>query len=147
MNNIIKKLLPIIVIIILVGVGAFYGGMKYDQSKSAANLSANFQNRQMAGSGTGSRNGTFGNRAGSGFVTGEIISKDDRSIIVKLQDARLPDGQGGSKIIFYSDSTEIGKFASGTQNDLEVGKTVIINGKANSDGSITAQSIQLRPVK
>ena len=140
MNNTIKKLLPIIVIIILVGVGAFYGGMKYDQSKSAANLSANFQNRQMAGSGTGSRNGTFGNRAGSGFVTGEIIAKDDKSITVKLQD-------GGSKIIFYSDSTEIGKFASGTQNDLEVGKIIIVNGKVNLDGSITAQSIQLRPVK
>lgn len=135
-----KKILPIVIVVILVGVGAFYGGMKYDQSKAAANLSANFQNRQMAGSGTGSRNGTFGNRSGGGFVTGEIISKDDKSITVKLQD-------GGSKIIFYSDSTELDKFVSGTPNDLEVDKTIIVNGKANSDGSITAQSIQLRPVK
>ena len=143
MNNTIKKLLPIIVIIIVVGVGAFYGGMKYDQSKAAANLSANFQNRQMAGSGTGSRNGTFGNRASGGFVSGEIISKDDKSITVKLQEAW--DGRA-SKIIFYSDSTEVGKFISGTPVDLEIGKTMMVNGKANSDGSITAQSIQLRQI-
>jgi len=142
-----KNLLLVIIALVVVGVGAFYGGMKYDQSKAAANLSANFQNRQMAGSSTGSRNGTFGNRSGGGFVTGEIVSKDDKSITVKLQDARLPDGQGGSKIIFYSDSTEVDKFASGTPNDLEISKTVIVNGKVNSDGSITAQSIQLRPVK
>ena len=134
-----KKLLPIIVIIVLVGIGAFFGGMKYDQNKAAANLSANFQNRQMAGSGTGSRNGTFGNRSGGGLATGEIIAKDDKSITVKL-------GEGGSKIIFFSDTTQITKSAAGSSADLKIGENITANGSANSDGSLTAQTIQLRPV-
>ena len=72
-----------------------------------------------------------------GFVDGEIISKDDKSVIVKLQD-------GSSKIVFFSDATEIGKIATGASSDLETGKTVAVNGSTNQDGSVTAKSIQLR---
>jgi hypothetical protein len=129
-----KKLIPIIIAVaVVVGDGAFYGGMKYSQSK---NLQS-FAQRQQSGSQVmrtpGANNG---NRTGAGFVTGDIITKD-KSITVKLQN-------GGSKIIFFSDSTEISKSVSGIPDDLEIGKTVMANGTTNQDGSITAQSIQLR---
>lgn len=140
-----KKILPIVIIVIIVAGGAFFAGMKYGQSKSPANLSrGNFQNmtpeeRQQRAQQMGTAGVGFGGgREGSGFASGEIISKDDKSVTVKLQD-------GGSKIIFFSDTTEVGKFVDGTSNDLEIGKTVIVNGTTNSDGSITAQSIQMRP--
>ena len=68
-----------------------------------------------------------GGQTGTGFLIGEIISKDGQSIIVKLRD-------GGSKIVFCSENAEIGKFVSGSMSDLEVGKTVMVNGKANDDG-------------
>jgi len=143
-----KKLLPIIIVLaVVVGGVAFYGGMKYAQSKSSRqfgqgnfpdfnNLSAEErqQRMQQMGAGNGFRNGT----STANFASGEIISKDDKSITVKLRD-------GGSKIIFYSDTTEVSKFIEGTSGDLEIGKTVTVNGTANQDGSITAQSIQLRP--
>ncbi len=147
-----KTLLSILIVAIAVGGGAFYGGMKYGQSKSTGGFSnltpEQRQQRfgQMGANISGPMPGRTGNRAGANFVSGEIIATDDpatgngagKSITVKMRD-------NGSKIIFYSDATEISKFASGASSDLEIGKTVTANGTANSDGSITAQSIQLRP--
>ncbi len=130
-----KKIIPIIIILIIIGGGVFYGGMKYGQSKSPAGF---IQRQQSSTSTAGFLNGRNGDRNGGGFVSGDIIAKDNNSITVKLQN-------GSSKIIFFSDSTEIDKFATGTASDLEVGKTVMVTGAANQDGSITAQSIQLRP--
>jgi len=147
-----KKLLPIIIAIIIVGGGAFYGGMKYAQSKSSQGLTqggledmrnlsaeerqARFEQMGLAGM-IGTRGARSGDETGSGFVNGEIISKDESSVTIKIQD-------GGSRIVFYSDSAEVSKFTSGTPDDLEIGKSVTVNGKVNEDGSITAQSIQLR---
>jgi hypothetical protein len=142
-----KKFLPLILIVIIgVGAGGFYAGMKYQANKAPAGLTGtNFQNLQnlspeerqarLQQFGAG-MNGARGTRTNGGFVSGEIISKDDKSITVKLQN-------GGSKIIFLSDSTDITKSAAGALSDLEVGKNIIVNGTANSDGSITAQAIQL----
>lgn len=118
-----------VIFLIIVASGTFYGGMLYGQSKKK-NLSFSQQNQ-----GTSIR----GNRpGGAGLNFGEIISKDDKSITIKLTN-------GGSKIIFYSANTEIGKFVNGTPDDLSVGQTVSVNGSANQDGSITAQSVQIRP--
>ncbi len=142
-----KKVLPIIIALIIVGVGAFYGGMKYAESKSSTRNSANnfqnFQNlspeeRQQRFDQIGGLRGTRNSQTGTGFVNGEIISKDEQSITVKLRD-------GGSKIVFYSDSAKVEKFIDGSSADLEIGKTVMVNGSANQDGSVTAQSIQIRP--
>lgn len=77
-------------------------------------------------------------QSGTGVASGEIISKDDKSIIVKLRD-------GGSKLIFFSDKTSVSKMAEGSEEDIKVGEQVAANGSANSDGSITANTIQLRP--
>ena len=148
-----KKLLPIIITLVIIGAGAFYGGMKYAQSKSTQGFTqGDFQNlsnlspeerqqrfQQIGSAGMlGMRGARTGDETVSGLANGEIISKDESSITIKLPD-------GGSKIVFYSGSTEVGKFTSGSPDDLEIGKSVTINGKANEDGSITAQSIQLRP--
>ena len=129
-------------IIVLVAGGMFYAGMKYGETKvSAGRLSqrgtggmnvgpAGGQKRTGAGQSIGVNNGDF--------ATGDIISKDDKSITIKTKD-------GGSKIVYYSDATTIGKAVSGTISDLSTGETVMVNGKANSDGSIISQNIQIRP--
>lgn len=162
MSNGVNKLIAIVIATaVVVGGGAFFGGIKYVESKNPRRLSqADFQNLQNlspeerqqrlqelgANAGAGSHGGRTGSQAGGGLTSGEIISKDDpstdsgqvKSVTVKLRD-------GGSKIVFLSDSTKITKSASGTLSDLKVGKNISVNGTVNSDGSVTAQSIQLRP--
>ena len=127
-----KNTITYIVIALIALSGTFYGGIKYGQGNASV-LSAG-QRGRMAGQ---FRNG--GANKG-GFLNGEILSKDDKSIIIKLRD-------GGSKIIFLSATTSVNKMAEGTVSDLEVGKQVTAIGAPNSDGSITATSIQLTPPK
>ena len=141
-----KKLIMVAAIVaVVVGGGSFYGGMKYAEGKSPRGqfsqrgLGANFGDAAGQDHAAGPGSQTGGQRRGGGFTAGEIISKDDKSFTVKIQD-------GGSKIVFYSDTTEVSKFTSGVLSDLEIGKTVTINGQNNSDGSVTAQTIQIRPI-
>ena len=132
-----KKIITVIVGFVIVGSGSFYGGMKYGGSR--ANSAQNSQFRGAGGQGLRRGAGFGGGRAAGGqFIGGQIISKDDKSITVSLTD-------GGSKIVFLSASTTIGKTSEGTVNDLGTGIYVMIGGNANSDGSVTAQSVQIRP--
>jgi hypothetical protein len=123
--------LVVAILVVIVSGGAFFGGMKYQQSKQPAFL------RQMD-SVQGQRTGTGNNRLGFRPVNGEIISSDEKSITVKLQD-------GSSKIVLFSDSTEINKAAEATKEDLKAGEKVAVFGTENSDGTVTAQNIQLNP--
>lgn len=128
-----SKIILGIVILLIVGGGAFYGGVSY--GKSQTNASTTAARASFAG-----RPGRTG-AAGAGFTMGTILSNDGSSITLQL-----PTTTGGSKIILYSPTTQISKTASGTATDLATGTTVTVTGTANSDGSITAQSIQIRPV-
>lgn len=130
------NVIAVVVIVAVVGVAAFFGGVKYgrkDQAAGGRQAMMNFQGRQFGNGGSQA----VRNRGGNGFINGEIIKKDDTSITVKLPD-------GGSRIIFINASSSVLKSTAGSAADLEAGKAVSINGAANSDGSMTAQMIQLR---
>ncbi len=135
-----NKILPIIIAVIVTGSIAFYGGMKYQTSKTPAGLAgANFQKQMFSGQ-DGQQNGTarrIGGTGGANMTAGKIIARDAQSITVKS-------GNGGSKIIFFSDSTKITKSTDGTTGDIEIGQTVTAGGKQNTDGSLTAETLQIR---
>lgn len=131
-----KPIKPVIVLVIVIAVGlaAGYGGYYYRGTQI-----------QTRGGFAGARGGAFGAQAGrggvgmnGGRVNGQIISADATSITVKLPD-------GSSKIILLSGQTIINKATQGAKNDLTQGTTVAVFGTTNSDGSVTAQNIQINP--
>ncbi len=132
-----RSMIITIVVVLVVGGGSFFAGMKYQQMQRGNNFRmngeamGNFPGRQDG------QRGQFGGRNGmGGAVMGEILSQDDKSITVKLTD-------GSSKIVLLSGTTEINKTATGSASDLKTGEKVAVFGQTNSDGSVTAQSVQL----
>jgi hypothetical protein len=125
-------------ILILVFAGAgFYGGMKYQQSQRG-NFSGQLGNGQ--GMLRNGRTGTGTPRGGFRPVAGEIISADEKSITVKLQD-------DSSKIVLVNSKTVINQAQTVTKSELKVGEKVSVFGSENADGSVTAQNVQLNPIQ
>ena len=125
----------LLVVALVVGGVAFYGGMKYQAGKVPAR-GAGFAARAGAAGAAGgaARGGTAFNG-----TFGQVIAKSATSLTVQLMD-------GSSRIVFVSGTTPVAKQASGTLNDVAVGTNVSVTGMANSDGSVTASQIQIRPV-
>lgn len=127
----LNTILLIIILLLLVGGGSFFAGMKYQQSKVPSFGQFRGAMGQQGAAGTQPR--------GLGAVRGEIISKDEGSITVKLAD-------DSSKIVLISENTEITKASEGSTEDLEVGKQVMVFGQENSDGSVSAENVQINPL-
>jgi hypothetical protein len=116
------------VVVIVALVGGFFWG------KAAVPARAT---RTFAGAASGTRAGFGGAGAGGGFVAGQIVSNDGTSLTVQL-------ANGNSENVFYSSSTQVIKPSPASAKDLTTGTMVMIGGTTNSDGSVTAQSIQIR---
>lgn len=124
-----------IIVALVVGGAAFFGGMQYQKTQASSPMQGQFRgpNGQAP---AGGFQGRGGNSQGMQPVSGEIISQDDTSITVKLQD-------GSSKIVILSDDTNINKSSEGSKSDLKTGETVTAFGTTNSDGSVTAQNVSI----
>lgn len=76
--------------------------------------------------------------SGGGLINGTLIKKDDTSMTVKLAD-------GSTKLILVTSSTKALKMADTPLSDFTEGSNIMVSGTTNSDGSITAQTVQTRP--
>jgi len=125
------------VLLIVVGITSFFGGMKYQQSKGFLMTDIQPGNTHPGMAGRPGSERVMGS-SNSGMVSGEIIEKDEASITVKQADE-------STKIILLSEDTEISKTSEGSVDDFKTGETVMIFGQDNPDGSISAVNIQLNP--
>ncbi len=129
-----------VILLIIVAGGSFYAGTSYAKSKAPARgqFGAGFTAGTGGTAGFAGRTGARGGAAG-GFTGGTIVSTSNGSISIQEQNG------SSTEIVLISPSTQILKQASGSASDLTTGTSVTVTGTANSDGSLTATSIQIRP--
>lgn len=135
-----KTVIIAVVLVIVAGIGGFFAG-KYYQASQTASRFAQF------GGAVGGQGGQFyrkfgqGDQRGQGMnvVRGQVVSTDSNTITLKLPN-------GSTKIIVVGSSANIYQSTKGTLSDLKAGDTLNIFGTANSDGSVTAQNIQINPI-
>ena len=140
-----KKILPFLIVAIVVGGISFYGGSVFAKKSSTPQIAG----RPFGSDAGGMIPGRTGQnvRNAAGFMNGEIVSKDGTSITLKLQapsDGKTA-AETGSKVVFYSASTTVSKMTTVSLDELTAGTNVMVIGKTGTDGSVTAQSIQIRP--
>ena len=128
--------ITVAVVVVLVGIGGFFGGMKFQESKSRATING-ARNAGGANRFGGGQNGQIRNDTNRP-VAGEILSIDDSSFTVKLQD-------GSSKIVLLSEKTTYNKSSDGAKTDLKSGIRVVASGTTNPDGSVTANTVAINP--
>ena len=136
MNNFsvsVKVLIAVVVVLVSIAVGYFLG-RGTNAFGGRQSFGGNFPAGQMRNF-EGARSRT---NAGGGMIGGEVTKIDNDGLTLELRD-------GGSRLIRFSTSTEVQKMTDGSVSDLSVGTSVNVFGPANSDGSVTASSIQVRP--
>lgn len=127
-----KKHLTVWVIATVLLCGIFYYiGNKHGKSSFQSNFA------QMRGQQGAQRTGGRFN-TGNGAFSGKVTAKDESSMTIQTRD-------GSSKIVLFTGSTQVLKSSAGIVDDVSVGTQISAIGTQNSDGSITAQSIQIRP--
>jgi hypothetical protein len=129
-----NKTTGIIIAVVLIII-AFYGGSLYGKSQATAAATAaraTFAGRTGAG-GFAGRGG-----AGGGATMGSILSNSNGQLTVQL-------ASGGSEIVFMTASTTVSQSTMLTTSSLTAGENVSVVGTKNSDGSVTATLVQVRP--
>jgi len=127
-----KQWVTLVVVAIVFAGGGFFGGMKYQASKTPAVMA------RTGASGPGAFAGRrAGGANGASFISGQVLSVSGSTITVKSTN-------GGSQVAVLAPSTQYRKAVDGASSDVVVGSQVTITGSTNSDGSLTAQSVQIR---
>lgn len=124
----------VVALVVGVGVGYFGGhALAKTPARGATAFAARTGTNGAAGFTRGGPAGGMG-----GLLSGTVAAKDASSITIDTRD-------GSSHVVLITPATTVQKSVSGVLTDVAVGSTIIVTGTANSDGSTSATSIQLRP--
>lgn len=139
-----KAWIWVIIAVIVVAGGSFWGGMTYAQSKTASAATTRFGSGASTFATRGGFGGTAGAAAGGGTI-GTVIQVGNDTFTVQLPSSTSTTAATGTKLVLVNSSTELDELESVPFSNLQVGQTVTVAGAANSDGSITASSVMIRP--
>jgi hypothetical protein len=135
----------VLVLVVAVGAGAFWGGMTYGKSQVEQDAMGLMQERfgarggqspesgQFPGGGQLPQGGQEGATLSGGGVRGTIEAIEGDTLVINADDGIIR--------VQTVDTTMIEKNMSVGVGDLEVGEMVVVSGPENDDGSITARSI------
>ncbi len=127
----------IIIALLVVGAGGFYGGTAYaaNTAKQAADVRTAFLNGRggAAGTGTSTASGSFN----GGGVAGTIKSINGNTIQVSTAQ--------NVTTVTLSGTTAVMKTVTAATSDLQVGQQITVRGQRDSSGNVTATSIQVVP--
>jgi len=130
-NHVAIMAVVILVIAVVCGGVGYKVGDKMSQVKRMAQFAGM---RQQGGQGKMGGGQMMGQ--GRRHTEGEILSVDDKGVTVKLVD-------GSSKIVLFSDKTTFATSSTIDKSKVVVGGKVDIVGDPNTDGSVSAASVQL----
>lgn len=117
-----------VIVLVALGGGFYWGNARAVASRGSFTGTFGSSTRRFAGA---------GGAAGGGLVAGQIASFGSDSMTIQL-------ANGNSEVVLYSSSTPVTEPTTVSPNVLQVGTTVMVGGTTNSDGSVTAQTIQVR---
>ena len=130
-----KHLIGTIIVLFVVAGGSFYAG------KSMASATPARGQFNTTFGGPGGANLALRGGARGGFTAGSIVSIANGSISIKQQNG------SSTEIVLLGPSTQILKQVTGSASDLSTGAEVTVTGTPNSDGSLTATTVQIRPAR
>ena len=128
-------IMGIVVALVAVGVGSFYGGTVYAAQRAASTRAAFLNGRGGAGGG-----GTGGANGGGGFgggVAGTIKSINGNTVEISTAQ--------NVTTVTLSPSTNVMQTVTAAATDLQVGQQVTVRGQRDSAGNVAATSIQVVP--
>ena len=134
-----KTIITAIAVAIVFGGGGYYFG-----KQSAASATPSGAAAFAARAGGAGRTGAFGG-AGGGFAAGTIIATGNGTMTIQMPASTSSTATTGTKIVLFDNSTQVSELQSVPASNLAVGQSITVTGTTNSDGSVTATSIQVRP--
>jgi len=130
----------VVLLVVAVGAGTFWAGMSYGKSQAEQDLASLMQERmgvrgdQFPGAGQFPRGMQGDTTPSGGGIWGTIEGIEGETLVINSDE--------GIVKVQTTDTTLIEKNMPVGVSDLETGEMVIVVGRQNDDGSVTARSIQ-----
>jgi hypothetical protein len=135
-----------VVVVMLVGAGAFYGGMTYQRSRQANLQEQFFAERGGMPGGVLPSDGVGGGFAGGQFPSGNVpgMGRGAAGTVSSLEgETLLLTTNQETTTVLLTDATVVQRLVTGHRADLQPGQTVTVMGERDDQERLTAITIQI----